>query len=297
MHIQEIEQPIPFYKLENDPIIGGKLFSMINFEGMLTHESELLIPHRNDFYLLVFARRGNGARHWVDMTPYHFREKSFYVFVPNQLIVKEEPKPIWGTAMAFTKEFLTLQQNTSLTRLPLIQNPANAHEILLNDQDIEFMEDILGRIYKEHTSTGSWHQQMLSAYLSVLLTYLSRLYTEQFESEPASVDKNLLKRFQEAIESHFPAMHQVSEYASVLNMSAGHLSEVVKAQSGRPAITHIHERLVLEARRMLFHTQRSLKDITYDLGFSDVSYFIRFFKRETGQTPAAYRMSIREMYH
>lgn len=79
-------------------------------------------------------------------------------------------------------------------------------------------------------------------------------------------------------------------------MPAGHLSEVVKAQSGKPAIKHIHERLVLEARRLLFHTPESLKEIAFNLGFSEASYFTRFFKRETGLTPAEYRTSIRKMY-
>jgi AraC-like DNA-binding protein len=48
---------------------------------------------------------------------------------------------------------------------------------------------------------------------------------------------------------------------------------------------------------MLFHTQQPLKEIAYDLGFADASYFNRFFKRETGQTPAEYRTSTRKMYH
>ncbi|HTN39338.1 MAG TPA: helix-turn-helix domain-containing protein, partial [Arachidicoccus sp.] len=60
---------------------------------------------------------------------------------------------------------------------------------------------------------------------------------------------------------------------------------------------HIHERLVLEARRLLFHTDNTLKEIAFDLGFAEASYFNRFFKRETGITPAAYRANIREMYH
>ena len=85
-------------------------------------------------------------------------------------------------------------------------------------------------------------------------------------------------------------------YAALLHLSAGHLGEVVKAQSGKPAIAHIQERLVLEARRLLFHTPHSVKEIGFDLGFADASYFNRFFKRQTGVTPAAYRASSRKMY-
>jgi AraC family transcriptional activator of pobA len=106
-----------------------------------------------------------------------------------------------------------------------------------------------------------------------------------------------LKNYQEKINESFREMKEVTDYASQLNISAGHLSEVVKLQSGKPAIKHIHERLVLEARRLLFHTNDSLKEIAYNLGFSDASYFNRFFKRETEVTPAEYRERIREMYH
>jgi len=136
-----------------------------------------------------------------------------------------------------------------------------------------------------------------AAYLTVLLTYLSRLYKEQFKDNNISADKLLLKNFQAKINECFRELREVGDYASRLHISAGHLSEVVKMQSGKPAIKHIHERLVLEARRLLFHTNNSLKEIAFDLGFSDSSYFNRFFKRETGVTPAGYRANIRKMYH
>ncbi|TLV02903.1 helix-turn-helix domain-containing protein [Dyadobacter luticola] len=296
MNLIQNEQPIPVHSLSDDPILAGELFSMIRMEGTLSYQSELLVPHRKAYYLMVFAKTGTG-RHWVDMRPYTIRESAFYFSGPNQLIVKEEAKPIWGTAFAFTAEFLALQDNASLGRLPLIRNPHNAHELLLNEADAAFTEDLLDKIYKEYNDPGEWQQRMLTAYLTVLLTYLSRLYTEQFEQDATGTDKLVLKKYHAKIDEHFREMHQVSEYASLLNVSAGHLSEIVKVQSGRPAIAHIHERLVMEARRMLFHTEYSLKEIAYDLGFSDASYFNRFFKRETDLTPAEYRASIREMYH
>ena len=295
MVLTQHDQPVPVYTLAQDPILGGQFFNMARFEGMLTHQSELLLPHRKVYFLLVFARHGN-SRHWVDMAPYVTKDNTFYIFSPNQLTVKEEPKPMWGTALAFTSEFLALQESASLARLPLIRNPHNAHELQLSNDDVRFIEEILEKMYAEYTRPGDWQQRMVTAYLTVLVTYLSRLYIEQFESDLFSMDKLLLKNYQATIDEHFRELHQVSEYASLLHVSAGYLSEVVKAQSGRSAITHIHERLILEARRRLFHTQHSLKEIAFELGFSDASYFSRFFKRETNMTPAEYRASTREMY-
>ncbi|PMD92508.1 AraC family transcriptional regulator [Siphonobacter sp. BAB-5405] len=289
------DQPIPLYTLEQDPVLGSPLFSMARFEGTLTHHSELLIPHRKDYYLLGFIRQG-GGRHWVDMVPYEPKDQTFYFFAPQQITVKEESLPTWGTAFAFTQEFLALQENTLLRTLPMIQNPENGHELALSEADVVLVEDLLDKIYSEYLTAGVWHQRMLSAYLQVLLTYLSRLYTEQFERKTFSAETQLLKKYQAEINKHFHQLHQVSDYASLLHVSAGYLSEVIKAQSSKSAITHIHDRLVLEARRLLFHSEQSLKEIAFGLGFSDASYFSRFFKRETQVTPAEYRAATRRMY-
>jgi AraC family transcriptional activator of pobA len=137
---------------------------------------------------------------------------------------------------------------------------------------------------------------MLAAHLEVLLIYLSRLYLQQFPADEEAGDKRLLQQYRVKIEECFRERHDVGAYAALLHVTAGHLGEVVKAQSGKPAIAHIQERLVLEARRLLFHTDNPVKEIAFDLGFADASYFTRFFKRETGTPPASYRASIRKMY-
>jgi AraC-like DNA-binding protein len=220
-----------------------------------------------------------------------------YFTGPNQVIVKEGFERLWSTGIAFTEAFLTMQENASISRLPLIQNPYNGHELKLAAGDIVFIEDLLTKINAEYTRPGDFQQRMLTAYLTVLLTYLSRLYTGQFKDNTFSAEKLLLKNFQAKINERFHELHEVGDYALLLNISAGHLSEVIKMQSGKPAIKHIHDRLVLEARRLLFHTNHSLKEIAFELGFSGDAYFNRFFKRETGITPAGYRTTIRKMYN
>ncbi|UOQ52217.1 helix-turn-helix domain-containing protein [Hymenobacter cellulosivorans] len=291
--------PIPIYTSEHSGAAGPKgsqPFTITQSEGALVYEEDLLIPHRKAYYLLVFVKQNQG-RHWVDMTSYERKNRTLYFTAPHQILVKEAPTPFWGTYLTFTNEFLTLQQNAALRELPLILNPHNGHELLLSDADWTFVEEMLAKLSAEYQRPGEWQHRMLTAYLTVLLTYLSRLYTEQFTGGELSADQLLLQTYRARIEESFRELHEVSAYAEQLHISAGHLSEVVKAQSGRPAIKHIHERLVLEARRLLFYTPLALKEIAFDLGFSDASYFNRFFKREVGVTPAEYRSSIRKMYH
>ncbi len=295
MQVQSPNLQVPIYSLEPDERTGSNQFRVYQYEGSLPNQADLLIPHRKDHYLLVFIRHAD-SRQWIDMVPYPLKDNTIYFTGPDQVIVKEGFNQLWSTGIAFTDAFLALQENASLSKLPLIQNPHNGHELRLTDTDVGFVEDLLTKIRLETQQPGEFQQRMLSAYLTVLLTYLSRLYTGQFTGGEPSADKLLLRQFQARIDENFRHRHEVGEYASMLHLSAGYLSEVVKSQSGKPAIKHIHERLVLEARRLLFHTQHSLKEIAFDLGFAEASYFTRFFKRETGQTPADYRATIRKMY-
>jgi AraC family transcriptional activator of pobA len=296
MPLIEYNQPVPVYYLEPDEIANNKYFRVYNFEDDLPHQSELLVPHRKDHHLIVFIRRA-GSRQWIDMEPYILQDNTVYFSGPSHIIVKEEIKQLWSTGIAFTKEFLSFQENAALSKLPILQNPHNVHELQLTEADVAFTEDMLTKINAEYRKQSEWQQQMLTAYITVLLTYLSRLYTEQYKHRETSADTLLLKSFLAKVNDCYREFKEVSDYAEMLHISAGHLSEVVKLRSGKPAIKHIHERLILEARRLLFHTNNSLKEIAFDLGFADASYFNRFFKRETGTTPAGYRESIRKMYH
>ena len=294
MHTLDTEQHIPVYTLDREGLPGNKTFRMLRPEGAMNFRPDSLFPHRKDYYHLVFVRHGS-SRHWVDMTPYVLKDNTFYFTTPSQIQIKEDPKPLWATAISFTNEFLALQENAVLTKLPIIRNPQNGHELPLSDADVAVVEDLLAKMMNEYHRPGEWQQPMITAYLTALLTYLSRLYTENFKN--TSPEQLLVQKYQAKIKEYFRELHEVSEYASLLNISAGHLSEVVKAQSGKPPITHIHERLILEARRLLFHSQNAIKEIAFELGFSDASYFNRFFKRETGITPAEYRTNTRKMSH
>lgn len=297
MYSTETELIIPKYPLAPDMVTGNKMFNIKKADGSVRYIlSDFLIPHRKDYYFWAFIKTGDG-RHWIDMKPYRLKPDTFYFTVPNQVNLKEEAQPITGMIIGFTKEFLALEENSLLSQLPIIQNPESGHELLLNENDIVFIEDMLDKIYTENSTNNNWHNSMLMGYMRIMFIYLSRLYTEQFGQNDLAPDRVLLKKYLSKIEEAYTEHHEVATYADMLNISAGHLSEVIKEQSGKPAITHIHERLILETKRLLFHTDYSIKEIAYKMGFEDASYFNRFFKRMVMQTPVEYRATIREMYH
>jgi AraC family transcriptional activator of pobA len=297
MYRTETEPVILKHVLTPDAITGSKMFAIRKVENQVTYNcNDFLVPHRKDYYFWAFVKQG-ANKHWVDMKSYTLKPNTFYFTVPHQVHLKEELKTLTSISLGFTEEFLGLEENTLLRQLPIIQNPDNGHELFLTNADVLFIEDVLEKIYLENSTCSNWQHSMLMSYMRVLMIYLSRLYVEQFSNVDVAPDRVILKRYLNKIEENYTQYHEVSAYSDMLNISAGHLSEVVKEQSGKPAITHIHERLIMETKRLLFHTDHSVKEIAYILGFEDASYFNRFFKRIVNDTPVGYRTTIRKMYH
>ncbi|MDP9077515.1 MAG: AraC family transcriptional regulator [Bacteroidota bacterium] len=294
---QLTETGIPTYSLKEISMTGNSLFEILDMKGQYAQlPTVFLSPHRKDFYFLALVRQG-CSRHWIDMVPYTLKRDTFYFTVPHQVHVKEKTVPSIGKIVCFTDEFLAIEENVSLRQLPIIQNLHNGHELTLTDENIIFIEDLVTKMQAEQAQKQDWRNGMLLSYLRVLLIYLSRLYKEQYEGEEPSPDRLLLKKFRQLIEDQHTELHDVAAYADQLNISAGHLGDVIKQQSGKTAIEIIHERLVLEAQRLLFHTELSIKEIAWQLGFEDASYFNRFFKRLIADTPMNYRKQSRNMYH
>ncbi|MBC3784727.1 helix-turn-helix domain-containing protein [Spirosoma utsteinense] len=294
---QEKDVAIRQYSLQESSSLGSSVFEITKAGGNLRKlRSNVFVPHRKDYYFLCLVKAGN-SHHWVDFIPYTTQPNRLYFTSPQQVQVKEETEPMDVIILSFTEEYLQLDENHSLRQLPIIQNPENSHELKLLPDHVLFIEDLLGKMLVEFNAGQTWRTGMLHAYMSVLLIYLSRLYTEQYQADTTSPDRTLLNRFRTYIDSRYHTLHQVADYADLLNLTPGHLNDRIKQQSGKTAIEHIHERLVLEAKRRLLHTNLSAKEIAWQLGFEDAAYFHRFFKRLAGNTPANFRTTIREMYH
>ena len=260
----------------------------------LVPRAEFLTPHRKDFYFLVLVRQG-GGRHWVDMHPYAQQANTIYLTAPHQVRLVEQAPAAGSLALGFTADFLGLNQLAGGAALPLLAATTPGAALPLQADDLAFLEPVLAHMQAEYAHPRPWQLDMLRADLHVVLLHLSRLYQQQYD--PATgAEPTLLATFTALVEAHHATRHQVAEYAALLHLSPGYLNERVRQLSGQPALAHIRARLVLEAKRQLFHTARSVAEISFALGFDDPSYFGRFFRRATGQSPASYRRMTGEMY-
>ena len=125
------------------------------------------------------------------------------------------------------------------------------------------------------------------------------LYVSQYLQEKQIPDNPnryevLTKAFRESLEQNFTRIKSASEYANVLNVSASYLRESIRKTTGLSISEHIQNRNILETKRLLYHTDKSVKEIAIELGYEDYSYFSRFFKRSVGITALEFRNQVRK---
>jgi AraC-like DNA-binding protein len=119
---------------------------------------------------------------------------------------------------------------------------------------------------------------------------VTRLARKESFSEPVADDKfNLMRKFNLLVEAHFRSQHAVSYYAERLNKSPKTLSNLFALYSNTSPSQIIQERILIEAKRLLSYTDKSAKEIAYEVGFEDAAYFSAYFKKHTDRAPLEFR--------
>jgi AraC family transcriptional activator of pobA len=133
---------------------------------------------------------------------------------------------------------------------------------------------------------------MLEALVTALMVWISR--RQQQGLAPRNRDERdrlLLGQYLRLVEAHYREHLSVEDYAARLNVPSLQLNQLCRTLSGQTALQVVHQRLLLEARRNLIYTRMSIGQLSDSLGFTDPTYFARWFKRLSGQTPNGYRRS------
>ncbi|QEC79447.1 helix-turn-helix domain-containing protein [Mucilaginibacter ginsenosidivorax] len=135
-----------------------------------------------------------------------------------------------------------------------------------------------------------------SQYIEARIKLLGLLYhLEDFavksgkDARLATTQQLLLSKFVRLIDNHYINKRTVKEYADMLSVTPNYLSQSIKKESGRNALTFIAERLAKEAKSLILYTSAEIAEIGYQLNFSDPTNFGKFFKKQAGLSPSAYR--------
>lgn len=166
---------------------------------------------------------------------------------------------------------------------------------LAHEPEDRYVAQTFHRLDREYRHLHSPQRgPLLEALLAVILVWVERHLRPAATEAAQDPGSRHLARYAQLIEAHFTEQHQVAWYARRIGVTPAHLNSIVQALTGKSALQLIHERLLLQARRELIYTPRSVALIADTLGFADASYFTRFFKRMAGVSPRDFRRRLLE---
>ncbi|KAA3663912.1 MAG: helix-turn-helix domain-containing protein [Chloroflexi bacterium] len=275
------------YRHEHDPPI---MIKQLN-----PHEPWMKpAPDRHTFYALFWIAKGEGFHH-IDYTRYEIQPQTLYLMRPGQSHFFEVVEKPMGISIFFLEEFLYLNNQFQPTELFYLIDQCPA--LYLKQSQAVIVTQLIEQLLDEYDSERLGYLDALQHLMQLLLIYVRRFYDQPNTAltQPTSIT-HLSSQFQRLVDQHFLTIHHLQVYADMLGVTPGYLSEQIKLVTSVPASHIIRRRIVIEAKRLLAHTQLTVSELCLHLGFKDSSYFSRFFRRETGQSPLDFRLTYREKY-
>ncbi|MBX2843435.1 MAG: AraC family transcriptional regulator, partial [Flammeovirgaceae bacterium] len=139
----------------------------------------------------------------------------------------------------------------------------------------------------------------IATWLRLILIEIKRIKVRiGQENIPIDSQQNrIVSEFKQLVERHYKQKHKVNEFAELLNITANYLNEVIKASTGYSAKEIIQNRIILEAKRFAINSDKTMKEVAYQLGFEEIPHFSKFFKNCTSKTYSAFSEEIRKKYN
>ncbi|AXE89993.1 AraC family transcriptional regulator [Streptomyces sp. Go-475] len=254
-------------------------------------EAPLERVHRIEFHVVMLFGEG-PVRHMVDFTEYEARAGDLLWIRPGQVHRFSPTSEYRGTVLTMQPGFLprATVEATGLYRydLPPLLRPDEGQRTALRAA--------LGQLRREYEDTAtlplSLHTAVLRHTLTAFLLRLAHLATSSADAVRRQSDSTFTL-FRDAVEKDFATNHSVSAYADALGYSRRTLVRAVRAATGDTPKAFIDKRVVLEAKRLLAHTDLPIGRVGAAVGFPDAANFSKFFHQHTDQTPAAFRAELR----
>lgn len=262
----------------------GSMFMIDNLVGKIP---ELYLrPHRHRFYEMVWIEGGRGA-HIIDFSIYPLKPNRIYLIAPGQ-IHQWKDSNIKAYVIQFTDALLDKTYRDLVLQGTKLFTAGGGQPFIELSDGIAQRLAVFARLMEEEYQGKAIDWNMIRPLLSAFLYELTRL-KRNGNDMLGHPQYARLRKLRELIEDNYLVEKSVEFYAAQINLSSKRLNEVTRGIIGKTVSQMVHERLILEAKRDLSLTQDSVKTICYRLGFDDPSYFGRFFLRETGQSPNAFR--------
>jgi AraC family transcriptional regulator, transcriptional activator of pobA len=247
-------------------------------------------PHRLAFYEIALITSGHGALALdgvaVEVAPYRL-----CLTEPGEIRSWRLHRHELGGLLAFFEADLfdeVFADPCFLDKLPIVAAAPAARSIALDKRRFEALADLVGSIVDELRAPDADTTHLLRAQTYQLLVAIQRASGVR-AVPPETRAAQLARRFARLLAERCRFDEPVSAHADRLGVSVRHLNACVRRSTGRTAAETARASVHLQARRLLLQSDRSVTAIAETLGFEDVPYFVRFFKRHAGLTPGRFR--------
>lgn len=255
------------------------------------HDYPMDVPQRLHSYMVTLFTKGKG-QHLVDFQRYPYGEKTLLFVAENQVHQWEINLENDGLVLAFSKEFLykSEQDQAVLESYRIFDYALQSPLMKLDDTDYQRFRTLFQELQREFTdgTDDSLKQDIMRNLLRTILLRAERLKRAEVRP-PLLADYQEFSLFKERVDHDFSRTRNVKDYARTLGYSTKKLNQLSMAVLNKGAKAFIDERVVLEIKRLLTHTDLSIKEITERTGFDEPTNLVKFFKRYTQQTPGTFR--------
>lgn len=253
----------------------------------------------SDFYMIGFKKLKAGVIRY-GRTPFDHESGSMMFIKPRQVIEMK--------SLEFEEDgFLLFIHEDFLNGHPLHDEIRKYHyfdyetneSLHLSPREEQLVWEIFRKLEAEYfNNIDEYSREIILANINALLKYAQRFYKRQFINR-ADISGKMATKFNEILSGYFQngglqnnGLPSVTYMAEQLHVSPRYLSDLLKQESGKTALELIHIYLVTEAKNLLKSKHQSIAEIAYGLGFENMSYFSRLFKKETGVSPVQFKKQL-----
>lgn len=284
----KVKQSIPTYDL-NDIFQRG--FIVERMDDRIKHPEETFVDkgvHRDSHYIFTFMKSGH-VRMMVDFNRVEAEGASMFCVLPGQVHQGLLMKDVSGWFAAVKTDLVpdTVRAVFEETLTEIEPLPVEEKWLDLLNSSAE----VLNKCCTDEIFSAQRGNLVIRSLLNAFTEMFALIYTQNTSPEMSNESRSfqLTRAFRILVRKNFKTLKSPSDYAGLLNISRSYLTEVIREVTGKSAQYWIHQEILIEAKRSLFFTHLTVKEIAYELGYNDHAYFTRLFSKLEGKSPSEFR--------
>jgi AraC-like DNA-binding protein len=271
----------------------GSAGEYLDIVEVTSNENCYLLKERIESALTLLWFQNNDSIIEIDGVEHNFQKNEMVFYTEFHRVV---PKSVSGVRMIrFNRSFYCIADHDSeVSCKGLLFFGANQLPVItIEEESIEKLQLLYKMFLLEMKSEDRLQLEMLQMMLKRLLILCTRIYKASNLdklSEESKID--LVREFNFLVEQHFRELHEVSGYADLLHKSPKTLSNLFAKFAEKTPLQYIQDRRLLEAKRLLRYSDKTVQEIAYEIGFKDLQTFSRFFKKKETVSPSEFKEKI-----